>query len=108
MAVCQMFIGLDKGYFLSSTGCKSFDASADGYSRAEGCGIFVLKRLSDAVAENDRFLGLIRGIEVNQSGMTHSITHPHGTTQETLLTRVLERSGVDPRLINFVASHGTG
>ena len=103
-----MFIGLDKAHFLSSTGCKSFDASADGYSRAEGCGIFVLKRLSDAVAENDRILGLIRGVEVNQSGMAHSITHPHGPTQESLLKRVLGRSDMDPRLINFVESHGTG
>ena len=103
-----MFIGLDKAHFLSSTGCKSFDASADGYSRAEGCGIFVLKRLSDAVAENDRILGLIRGVEVNQSGMAHSITHPHGVTLESLLKRVLERSDMDPRLISFVESHGTG
>ena len=103
-----MFIGLDKAHFLSSTGCKSFDASADGYSRADGCGIFVLKRLSDAVAENDRILGLIRGVEMNQSGMAHSITHPHGPTQESLLKRILERSDLDPQLINFVESHGTG
>jgi len=103
-----MFIGLDRAHFLSSTGCKSFDASADGYSRADGCGIFVLKRLSDAIAEDDRILGLIRGVEVNQSGMTHSITHPHGPTQESLFKRVLERSDLDPQLINFVESHGTG
>lgn len=108
MDVCQMFIGLDKGYFLSSTGCKSFDASADGYSRGEGCGIFVLKRLSDAVVENDRILGVIRGVELNQSGMAHSITHPHEPTQESLLKRVLERSDTDPHLVNFVESHGTG
>lgn len=104
----QTFIGLDKAHLLSSTGCKSFDAAADGYSRAEGCGVFVFKRLSDAVDENDRILGVIRAVEVNQSGMTHSILHPHGPTQEALLERVLLRSDIDPRLVNFVESHGTG
>lgn len=103
-----MFIGLDRAHFLSPTGCKSFDASADGYSRSEGCGLFVLKRLSDAVAENDRILGVVRGVEVNQNGMAQSITRPHGSTQELLLKRVLVRSDVDPQLINFVESHGTG
>ncbi|EEB95038.1 hypothetical protein MPER_06054, partial [Moniliophthora perniciosa FA553] len=78
----DMMIGLDRAHFLSPTGqCKPFDASADGYSRSEGCGLFVLKRLSDAVAENDNILGVIRGVEVNQSGNAHSITHPHAPTQ---------------------------
>ncbi|KAF8962959.1 polyketide beta-ketoacyl-synthase [Flammula alnicola] len=105
----DMFIGLDKGHFLSSSGqCKSFDASADGYSRGEGCGIFVLKRLSDAVAENDRVLGVIRGVEVNQSGRAQSITHPHVPTQEALFKQLLIRSGIDPNSVNVVEAHGTG
>lgn len=104
-----MMIGLDRGHFLSPTGqCKAFDASADGYSRSEGCGIFVLKRLSDAVAENDNILGVIRGVEVNQSGLAHSITHPHAPTQMQLFERLLERSGVDRNRINVVEAHGTG
>ncbi|GLB38792.1 putative polyketide synthase [Lyophyllum shimeji] len=105
----DMFLGLDRGHFLSPTGqCKAFDASADGYSRSEGCGVFVLKRLSDALAENDRILGVIRGIEVNQSGLAHSITHPHAPTQAALFRRVLENSGVDPSRVNVVEAHGTG
>lgn len=107
--VRQMFVGLDKGHFLSlSGGCKSFDASADGYSRAEGCGIFVLKRLCDAIAENDRILGVIQGIEVNQSGKAQSITHPHAPTQEGLFRRVLKRSGVKAHSVNFIEAHGPG
>ncbi|KAF8215370.1 hypothetical protein K438DRAFT_1801130 [Mycena galopus ATCC 62051] len=105
----DMFLGLDRGHFLSPTGqCKSFDASADGYSRGEGCGVFILKRLSDAIAENDNVLGVIRGIEVNQSGLAHSITYPHGETQAALLRKVLENSGIDPSRVNVVEAHGTG
>ncbi len=109
IAVLQMFLGLDKARFLSpSGGCKSFDASADGYSRSEGCGIFVLKRLSDAIEENDRILGIIRGVEVNQSGKAHSVTRPHVPTQVKLIERILERMGFDAHSINFVEAHGPG
>lgn len=104
-----MFLGLDRGHFLSPTGqCKAFDVSADGYSRSEGVGMFVLKRLSDAVAENDNILGVIRGIEVNQSGLAHSITHPHAPTQANLFRRVLETAGVEAHRVNVVEAHGTG
>jgi len=104
-----MFLGLDKGHFLSPSGrCKSFDAAADGYSRAEGCGVFVLKRLSDALAENDRIMGVIRGVEVNQSGHAPSITHPHAPTQEALFKQALRCSGIDANSVNLVEAHGTG
>lgn len=104
-----MFIGLDRGRFLSPSGqCKPFDASADGYCRGEGCGVFVLKRLSDAIDENDRILGVIRGIEVNQSGKAQSITHPHVPTQATLFRHLLSNSGVDANSVNVVEAHGTG
>ncbi|KAJ8522836.1 hypothetical protein ONZ45_g671 [Pleurotus djamor] len=105
----DMMLGLDKARFLSPTGqCKPFDSSADGYSRSEGCGIFVIKRLSDAIAENDQILGVIRGIEVNQSGLSQSITHPHAPTQERLFKRLLSNSGVDPRQVSLIEAHGTG
>ncbi|KAL4246221.1 hypothetical protein ABKN59_009371 [Abortiporus biennis] len=105
----DMYIGLDRAHFLSPTGqCKPWDACADGYSRAEGCGMFVLKRLSDAVNENDRILGVIRGIEVNQSGNADSITHPHVSTQIALFERVVEKAGVDANDVGVVEAHGTG
>jgi len=107
--ILQMFLGLDRGHFLSSTGqCKAFDVSADGYSRSEGVGMFVLKRLADAVAENDNILGVIRGIEVNQSGLAHSITHPHAPTQANLFRRVLQTADINAHRINVVEAHGTG
>ncbi|OAX36486.1 putative polyketide synthase [Rhizopogon vinicolor AM-OR11-026] len=109
MSSPNMFIGLERGHFLSPSGqCKSFDASADGYSRAEGCSLFILKRLSDAVAENDNILGVIRGVEVNQSGLAHSITHPHAPTQVALLKRLLQKSSVDASRVSVVEAHGTG
>ena len=104
-----MYLGLDRGHFLSPTGgCRPFDVSADGYCRAEGCGIFVLKRYRDAVRENDQIYGLIKGVEVNQSGNAHSITHPHSETQTQLFRRLFWRTKVDPSTISVVEAHGTG
>ena len=105
----QMYIGLDRAHFLSPTGqCKSFDDPVDGYCRADGCAIVVLKRMSDALAENDRILGVIKGIEVNQSGTAHSITHPHTPTQELLFKSVWQKNGIDPLQVSVVEAHGTG
>lgn len=105
----QMFVGLERGHFLTSSGqCKSFDASADGYSRGEGCCLFVLKRLSDAIAENDNIMGVIRGVEVNQSGLAPSITHPHSPTQVDLLKTLLKNSGIHPTRVGVVEAHGAG
>ncbi|KAF9525894.1 hypothetical protein CPB83DRAFT_941246 [Crepidotus variabilis] len=105
----EMFMGLDRAHFLSPSGkCKPFDASADGYGRAEGCCVFVLKRLKDALLENDRVHGIIRGIEVNQSGKSHSITHPHGPTQQELFKKLLTTSAIGPGDVSFVEAHGTG
>ncbi|KAJ7604989.1 putative polyketide synthase [Roridomyces roridus] len=105
----DIFLGLDRGHFLSPAGqCKPFDASADGYSRSEGCTVFIVKRLSDALAENDNILGVIRGIDVNQSGLASSITHPHAETQATLFRQVLANAGIEPNRVNVVEAHGTG
>ena len=104
-----MYIGLGRAHFLSATGqCKPFDAGADGYCRSEGCGLFVIKRLEDAVSENDRIYGVIRGIELNQSGNASSITHPHPETQQNLFRTLLSSSGVDPASVSVVEAHGTG
>lgn len=104
-----MYLGLAKGHFLSRTGsCKPFDEAADGYCRAEGCALFVLKRLSDAIAEGDRIHGVIRNVLVNQSGNSNSITHPHSQTQTELLRRLLQQADVDPGSVGVIEAHGTG
>ncbi|KDQ09291.1 hypothetical protein BOTBODRAFT_148243 [Botryobasidium botryosum FD-172 SS1] len=105
----DMYLGLDRAHFLSPTGqCRPFDESADGYCRAEGCGMFVLKRVSDAIAENDHIFGLIRSIEVNQSAHADSITRPHSPTQAQLFKKVLASAGIHPHRVNVIEAHGTG
>jgi acyl transferase domain-containing protein/acyl carrier protein len=88
--------------------CRTFDASADGYGRGEGCGVVVLKRLSEAVAAGDRLLAVIRGSAVNHDGRSSGLTVPNGTAQEKLLRRALENAGVNPAEVSYVEAHGTG
>ena len=100
-----MYLGLDRAHFLSPSGqCKAFDASADGYCRSEGCGVFVSKGLSDALREHDNILGVIKGIEINQSGNAHSITHPHAPTQELLFKKLFDKADIDPLRVSVVVS----
>lgn len=70
--------------------------------------MFVLKRLPDALRENDRVLGVIKDVVVNQSGNAHSITHPHSDTQIALLEQMLQRTQIDPASIGVIEAHGTG
>ena len=88
--------------------CKTFDASADGYVRGEGCGIVVLRRLSDALKAGDRVLALIRGTAINQDGASSGFSVPNGVAQQALIRRTLEAAGVRPAEIDYVESHGTG
>ncbi|KAJ5658159.1 polyketide synthase [Penicillium longicatenatum] len=105
----DMYLGLDRAHFLSPTGqCKPFDMAADGYCRAEGCGAFIIKKLSDALAEGDRIHAIIKGVEINQSGNAHSITHPHVPTQEVLFANLFQKAGIDPRAVSLAELHGTG
>ncbi|TRX93222.1 hypothetical protein FHL15_005801 [Xylaria flabelliformis] len=105
----DMYNGLARAHFLSPTGqCRPFDAAADGYCRAEGCGLVVVKKLSDAIRENDHIYGVIRGIGVNQCGTAKSITHPDHKTQAALFTRLLHSSRTTPDTVNVVEAHGTG
>ncbi|PWY93214.1 ketoacyl-synt-domain-containing protein [Aspergillus sclerotioniger CBS 115572] len=105
----DMYLGLSRAHFLSATGqCKPFSVAADGYCRAEGCGLFVIKRLQDAIQEGDRIHGIIRGAEMNQSGRASSITHPHALTQQELFQKLLARTKVDPKTIGVIEAHGTG
>ncbi|SEH60374.1 type I polyketide synthase [Magnetospirillum fulvum] len=88
--------------------CKTFDSSADGYGRGEGCGVIVLKRLSDAIAAKDRILGLIRGSAVNQDGKSNGLTAPNGLAQEKVIQRALASAGLSPADIGYIEAHGTG
>jgi 6-methylsalicylic acid synthase len=87
---------------------KSFDASADGYGRGEGCGVLVLKRLSDAERDGDRVLAVIRGSAVRQDGRTDGIMAPSQQAQEHLLREAYRDAGVPPESVDYVEAHGTG
>lgn len=89
--------------------CKTFDATADGFVRSEGCGVIVLKRLSDALAEGDNILALIRGSAVNHNGgSSSSFLAPSGVSQQAVIRKALENSGVKPGEIDYVDVQGTG
>ncbi|RMI33404.1 type I polyketide synthase [Nocardia stercoris] len=105
----EVTVALSKGRMLSETGqCRTFDAGADGYVRGEGCGVVVLRRLSDAVADGDAVLCVIKGSAVNQDGRTSGLTVPRGAAQRAVVGRALEAAGVAPAEVGYVEAHGTG
>ena len=94
---------------LSPTGrCHSFDVDADGFVRAEGCGVVVLKRLDDAQRDGDRVLAVIRGTASNQDGRTDNILTPSGDAQIAVFRSALAAAGVEPATVGMVEAHGTG
>ncbi|MGH3522800.1 MAG: polyketide synthase, partial [Mycobacterium sp.] len=88
--------------------CKTFDAGADGYVRSEGCGVVVLKRLSDALGDGDRVLAVVRGSAVNQDGASSGQTVPNGPAQQALLRQALAASRLQPGDVDYIEAHGTG
>lgn len=88
--------------------CKTFDARADGFVRGEGCGVVVLKRLSDALADGDNILALIPGSSVNQDGRSTGLTAPNGRSQQAVVRQALANAGVTPAQITYIETHGTG
>ena len=100
---------LSKSRVLSPTGrCRTFDAAADGIVRGEGCGIVVLKRLSDAQQDGDTVLAVVRGSAVNQDGRSSGLTVPNKQAQEAVIRTALERAGAQPSDVSYVEAHGTG
>ncbi len=94
----DLSIALSHSRMLAPDGrCKTFDAAADGFGRAEGCGVLVLKRLRDAQADGDRVLAVIRGTAVNQDGPSSGLTAPNGPAQEAVIREALTRAGIAPR-----------
>ncbi|CDN87115.1 type I polyketide synthase [Hydrogenophaga intermedia] len=105
----DLYIALSHARMLAPDGrCKTFDASADGFARGEGCGMVVLKRLSDAQADGDRVLAVIRGSAVNQDGPSSGLTAPNGPAQEAVIREALQRAGVSPDEVGYIEAHGTG
>lgn len=100
---------MSKGHFLSHHGeCHAFDETAAGYARGEGAGIFLLKRLEDAVAAGDQIHAVISGTGVNQDGHTDGISLPNSNAQEELIRQVCHNAGINPGEIDYVEAHGTG
>jgi phthiocerol/phenolphthiocerol synthesis type-I polyketide synthase C len=88
--------------------CRTFDEAANGYVRSEGCGVIVLKRLSDAIRDGDRIRGVIRGTAVNQDGQTNGLTAPSAKAQQRVIRTALARAGVEAHELSYVEAHGTG
>src|SRR5579871_1575780 len=102
-------VGLSRARMMAADGrCKTFDKAADGYGRGEGCGIVILKRLSDAVASGDEVLALVLGSAVNHDGRSSGLTVPNGLAQEMLINDALKCASVKPADVDYVEAHGTG
>jgi acyl transferase domain-containing protein/NADPH:quinone reductase-like Zn-dependent oxidoreductase/thioesterase domain-containing protein/SAM-dependent methyltransferase/acyl carrier protein len=105
----QVSVGFSKASMLSPTGrCHAFDARADGYVRAEGAGVVLLKPLGRALADGDRIYAVIRGTAVNQDGHTSSMTVPSVDGQAAMLRAAYGQAAVAPSAVAYVEAHGTG
>ena len=105
----QPSIFLSRFRALSPSGrCHTFSAAADGYARGEGCGVVVLKRLSDALADGDRVMAVIRGAAVNHDGRSSGLTVPSGAAQRAVIEQALADAELAPLDVDVVEAHGTG
>jgi len=105
----EITINCCKAHMLAPDGqCKTFDDSADGYVRSEGCGVIILKRLSDALAAGDTIHAVIRGTAINHDGHTSGLTVPNGFKQQMVIRHALDNAGLKPSDIDYVEVHGTG
>ncbi len=94
---------------LSSDGrAKTFDSAADGFVPGEGCGVLVLKRLGDAIAQGDPIRAVLRGSAVNHDGRSSVLTAPNGPAQEAVMRSALRDAQTTPDDISFIETHGTG
>ncbi len=102
-------ITLCKAKALSPDGeCKTFDEHADGYARAEGCGVLFLKRLSDALRDKDTVLAVIKASAVNNDGKSAGLTVPNGLSQEEVMMKALSQTDLASSDISYIEAHGTG
>nr|WP_100470583.1 polyketide synthase Pks13 [Mycobacteroides abscessus] len=103
-------VGFDEvGGVLSPDGrIKSFSQDANGYSRAEGGGMLVLKRLSDARRDGDPIMAIIAGSAVNHDGRSNGLLAPNPDAQAEVLRKAYKDAGIDPRSVDVIEAHGTG
>ena len=105
----QPFVGFSRASMLSRRGrCQAFAAGADGYVRAEGGGVVVLKPLRDALRDHDRIRAVVRGTGTNSDGRTTGLSLPSKDAQAALLREVYGRFGIDPNELDYLEAHGTG
>lgn len=105
----EAFIGFSRLSMLSPHGrCKAFDADGNGFVRAEGVGVVLLKPLSQALADDDPIYALIRATTVNQDGRTNGITVPNEQAQAAMLRDACQQAGIAPEQIQYIEAHGTG
>jgi 3-oxoacyl-(acyl-carrier-protein) synthase/acyl-CoA thioesterase FadM len=109
LLVPETQVTMAKGRFLSPRGrCHAFSDQADGYVRAEGAAVVVLKPLSAAQRDGNPVLALVLGTAVNQDGRTAGITLPNQQAQIAVMREAYAQAGVDPREVGYVEAHGTG
>ncbi len=105
----NLYITLNKSGMLCEDGrCKTFDKSANGYVRGEGCGSIMLKSLSKAQLDGDNIYGVIKGTAVNHGGHANSLTAPNPNAQADLIVDAWRKSGIDPATVSYIETHGTG
>ncbi|WP_160679880.1 condensation domain-containing protein [Clostridium sp. C8-1-8] len=88
--------------------CKTFDESADGYVRGEGCGIVILKKLRDAVRDKNNIFAIIKGSSVNQDGKSNGLTAPNGSAQVSVIKQALKKAKIRAEEVTYIEAHGTG
>lgn len=96
------------GVISPSGAIRAFSEDADGFVRSDGGGLFVLKRVGDALAAGDNILAVIRGSAVNSDGRSNGLTAPNPAAQAAVLAKAYADAGVEPQLVDYVEAHGTG